>query len=455
MSTKSSQDQAMGRPYAEWLALATIMAAAFIVRLYALQRIPTVVFHDECDNLFNVYQILNGKGPGFFGFDWKPQPAASVYLLSWSMRLGMSIVTLRLPAALFSVAALLPFYLLIRKAVMVPVALLATGLLATDIWYLHFSRAGWENIETCLFLLAGALCMRDGIRTGRTRSFVWSGVWSALGAYGYFGGRAVFPTLLLSGVLSLLRPFVSRRRLLAGLGVMTCTAVLLFAPQLPTIISQWERFQHRTRFVYILAGENEDKSVAEKIGILADSVADKAYQLFSTEIPGEYERPSRYLRVEDGALSRPTALLLGIGMVGSIFWFSETWLWWVLFLVPFTLTEVLTRGSLNGARGIVFVPVLYLFVGLSVHIIWSLAIRVYRPLATLVVIGVLALCASTTRQYFAWAESPQLAEALEPAIPLAEFAEWQAFLLQRTATKDDFFTVYLWKEREQKVTSDK
>src|ERR1035437_9516443 len=121
----------------EWMALAAFMAAALILRLYALQRIPAVVFHDECDNLVNAYQILNGRGPGFFGFDWKPQPAASVYLLSLSMRLGMSILTLRLPAALFSVAALFPFYLLLRQTVVAPAALLAAGLLATDIWYLH------------------------------------------------------------------------------------------------------------------------------------------------------------------------------------------------------------------------------------------------------------------------------------------------------------------------------
>jgi len=136
MSTLARQDQTTRYPHAQWVALAIIMAAAFIVRLYALGRLPSVVFHDECDNLFNVYQILNGKGPGFFGLDWKPQPAASVYLLSWSMRLGMSIVTLRFPAALFSVAALLPFYMLIRKVVVIPVALLASALLATDIWYL-------------------------------------------------------------------------------------------------------------------------------------------------------------------------------------------------------------------------------------------------------------------------------------------------------------------------------
>lgn len=433
----------------EWMALAALMAAALILRLYALQRIPAVVFHDECDNLVNAYQILNGRGPGFFGFDWKPQPAASVYLLSLSMRLGMSILTLRLPAVLFSIAALFPFYLLLRQTVVAPAALLATGLLATDIWYLHFSRSGWENIQTCLFLMAGALCAHNGLRTGRARSFVWAGVWSACGAYGYFGGRAVFPALLLSGALSLLRPRVSPRRLLSGLGLMTCVAVLLFAPQLRTIVHQWDHFQHRSRAVYILAGDNEHKSAAEKVGILAESFARKAYQLFSREIPGEYERPDRYLRVEDGALVRPTVLLLGVGMLSSIFWFSETWLWWVLFLVPFGLTEVLTTGSLNGARGIIFVPVLYLFVGLSLHAGWQLCTRIYRPLAALIVIGVLVLCVSTTRQYFKWVQSRRVTEALEPAIPVTEFAQWQAFLLQWTATRSDFFTVFLWKDRQQ------
>src|SRR5262249_17852888 len=155
--------------------------------------------HDECDNLVNVYQILRGRGPGFFGLDWKPQPAASVYLLSVAMRLGMSIVTLRLPAALLSVAALIPFYMLLRRTVVAPAALLATWLLATDVWYLHFSRAGWENIETCLPLLAGALLIGDGTRTGRLLPFVGAGVCAAGGAYGYFGGRAVLPTLLVIG----------------------------------------------------------------------------------------------------------------------------------------------------------------------------------------------------------------------------------------------------------------
>jgi hypothetical protein len=201
-----------------------------MVRLYALGDVPAVVFHDECDNLVNVYRILNGNGPGFFGLDWKPQPAASVYLLAAFMRLGMSVARLRLPAALFSVAALIPFYLVVRRAVAAPAALLATALLATDVWYLHFSRAGWENVDTCLFGLAAALCVGNALRTGRLTSFAWVGWWSALGAYGYFAGRAILPAVVLACALSLAWPWISRVRIIAGAGLATVLAAVLFAP---------------------------------------------------------------------------------------------------------------------------------------------------------------------------------------------------------------------------------
>jgi hypothetical protein len=435
----------------EWIGLAAILSAALAIRLYALDRIPAVVFHDECDNLVNVYQILNGKGPGFFGLDWKPQPAASVYLLSLSMRVGMSIWTLRLPAVLFSVAALIPFHLLARRTLGVPAALLTTGLLATDIWYLHFSRSGWENIETCLFLMTAALCICDGVRSGRLRSFAGAGACAALGAYGYFGGRAVLPTVLLIGLLSLLRPSIPRRRLVGGILLMLAVALLLFAPQLRTVVSKWDTFQRRSRDVYILAG-SKTMPVVEQLSILARSFVSKGQQLFSEHIPIGIERGNRYLPMSTGAFTRPTAALLGAGMIISVFWLSETWLWWLLLLLPFVLTEVLTRGSLNGARGVIFVPVLYLFVGLSIHLAWRLCRRVWRPLAALVVVGVIALCLSTTRRYFEWAQSPELLFALEPAIPVAEFPEWQAFQLEKAKT-GELFNVLMWKNRERQRTA--
>jgi hypothetical protein len=427
-------------PRWEWAALAAIMAAGLAVRLYAIERIPEVVFHDECDNLVNVYQILNGKGPGLFGFDWKPQPAASVYVLSLFMRMGNSILTLRLPAALYSLAALIPFYLLLRRVVSAPAALLAATLLAADIWYLHFSRAGWENVSACLFLAGAALCTRDGIRSGRMRSFAYAGVWAALGAYGYFSGRAVLLAVVATVLLAVLRPRLPRVRLVAGLVVAVAVTFALYAPQLPHILRHWDLFQKRTRAVSILA-ERPQQSFAGSVGLLARNFGRKARQVF-------VGHPSidRYLRLDQGPLPLGSTLLLGLGLMLSFFRWRDTWIWWVFLLVPFALTQVLTTGELNGARGVIFVPMLYLFVGLTLQAFWRACTSAARPLAAVVVAGGLALAVSSTRQYFEWIQTPRVVEDLQPAIPVAEFADWQKHVLDWTGRTNDFFNVYMWKD---------
>lgn len=427
----------------EWGALGILLFIALAIRLYAIQRIPEVIFHDECDNLVNVYQIINGRGPGFLGFDWKPQPAASVYILAAFMRLGMSILTLRLPAVLYSVAALIPFYILLRRAVAVPAALSATALLATDIWYLHFSRTGWENVATCIFLVAAALTIREGLLSGRMRSFAWAGVWSALGAYGYFAGRAVYPAVVLACLITWRRPRIPRTTVVAGLLLTTLVTFTLFGPQLPNIMRNWELFQKRSRTVSLLA---ESHGVGETTHLIASSFGRKSVELFFGR-----ETADRYLRMNPGPIVAPTILLLAAGMILSFWWRQETWLWWVFLLVPFILTQVLTTGDLNGARGVVFVPILYLFVGLCIHGVWQGLAAVARPLPALVLVGALALCVTTTRAYFTWVQSPRLVQDLYPSFPVAEFPAWQAHVLEWTKNTNDFFNVYMWDDAKRQA----
>jgi hypothetical protein len=427
----------------EWGALAGVLVVALAVRLYALSRIPEVIFHDECDNLVNVYQILNGRGPTFFGFDWKPQPAASIYILTAFMRLGMSVFTLRLPAALYSTLALIPFYMILRRAVAVPAALSATALLATDLWYLHFSRTGWENVATCIFLCAAALTIRDALRSGRMRSFAWTGVWSALGAYSYFAGRAVYPSVLLACIAALWRPRIPRRTIIGGVLLTTVVALMLFAPQLPNIVRNWDQFQKRSRTVSLL-GHGE--GVFESASLAAGSFTAKSTELFFGR-----DTPDRYLRMTPGPLVTPTVLLLVAGMIVSFWWRQETTLWWIFLLVPFVLTQVLTTGDLNGARGVIFVPILYLFVGLSIHTLLQAATAIARPLTGIVLAGMGAIAIASTLSYFTWVQSPRLVQDLYPSFPVAEFSAWQAHVFEWTKRTDDFFNVYMWEEAKKKM----
>jgi len=440
----------------EWAALGAVAVAALVVRLYAIDRIPAVVVHDECDNLVNVYQILHGKGPGFFGLDWKPQPAASVHLFSIATRASRSLFSLRLVPALLSVVALLPFYLLLRQAVRAPAALLAAWLLAADIWYLHFSRVGWDNVFMCVPVTAAAFCVHAGVRTRRVRSFIWAGVWSACGAYGYPAGRLILPAVLATALAALAVERGGRQRLAAGAVVATATALLLFAAQLPVIFNDWQYFQRRTRFVYVLGGENQTRPAQEKVGIVLANFGRKALQLFAEQIPlpKVEESPDRYVRVDDGAFTRATAAMIIGGLlisITSVRWFSETWHWWIFLLIPFAGTQALTIGSLNGARGIIFVPIVYLFVGLTLQQVWQVSRRWGRAGAAIVVGGALTLSVWTTVQYFRWVQSPELVQALQPAIPVNEFPLWRDRVFQWTRDNEGFYNLVMWEADKRQM----
>ncbi len=432
-----------------------ILLAAFALRVTLLGQIPALLIPDECDNLVNVFQILNGKGPGFFGLDWKPQPAASVYLLSFFMRLGDSVFALRLPSALLSVAALLPFHALLRRAVAAPAALLATGLLASDLWYLHFSRSGWENVHMCLFLLAAALAIREAVRTGDLRSYLVAGVCAAAGLYGYFAGRVILFCVLAFGLASLFRAGVDRRRIAVGLTVTCITAVVLFAPQLPVIIDNWPKFQQRSRVVFSFSRLDAPESLPAQVSAFAQAFVNKTYFLFAPTIPLTDEPIYRYLPVETfGAFSRPIALLLAAGMLLSLIYRGESLLWWVFFIVPFVLTEVVTTGSLNGARGVIFVPVLYLFVGLALDRLWVLTAGLHRFAPVTIAAGALLLAVMTVRQYFTWVGSPTYLSRLMPTVGIEEFETWKRYVKIRTID-GSFVNTHNWKTVRDELDADR
>lgn len=459
----STEPAAAGRrPWWEWVALSTLLLLALGFRLWAVDRIPSVLVGAEYDNLSNVEQILNGRGPGFFGLDRKLEPAAGVHLLSLAMRLEPSVFAVRWPAAVLGAAGLIPFYLLLRRAVAAPAALLAAGLLAADPWSVHFSRTGRFPVAAALCLVAAGLCIRTAVRGGRYRSFVAAGWWAAAGAYTGMAGHAVLPAVLSVGVLGLLRPMGSRRRLVTGLLVTFAATVLFFSPQLRGD-SRWTTVQDRDRLFDIRGGPNTHAPWSEKAWSVAANFREKAHDLLArdtTAAPGP-RTPMAAVAVDGGPppaggmLSRPIAVLVVLGLCGSLAWFAETWIWWVVLLVSFTLTEALIVGSLDGARALLVLPFLYLFVGISLQILWNLCARLYRPSRALVVIGVVALAASAGRQYVTWVSSPPVLAAFEPAVPVAEFPDWQQFVRQWTATHYGPFTIQMWKARTPGTKTDR
>ena len=75
-------------------------------------------------------------------------------------------------------------------------ALGATLLLATCLWYLHFSRNGWYNVNVALYAILAILAATAAIRRGSLPLYAAAGAMAALGLYGHPSGRAITIALI-------------------------------------------------------------------------------------------------------------------------------------------------------------------------------------------------------------------------------------------------------------------
>ncbi|MFH1484927.1 MAG: glycosyltransferase family 39 protein, partial [Chloroflexota bacterium] len=215
------------------LVLPGILCLALVLRVVELGSVPRNVTADEMDNLQTVYHILEGTGPFIFGFDWKPSPAYGTYIMATMVGLfGDDVAALRLGSALHSVFALIPFYLLARQVVSRPAALMATVLMSTSLWYLHFSRSGWENIYGAFYGAAAALCLSLAVRSRSRLFYGLCGFFCALGLFVYYASTFIIAGFVAYLPFALLLHREQRKQILLGYGIVLAVALLVFAPQL-------------------------------------------------------------------------------------------------------------------------------------------------------------------------------------------------------------------------------
>lgn len=428
-----------------------ILAFALVLRLINLQETPPNVTADEADNLQVAYHILAGNGPGFFGLDWKPAPAFSTYLIAGSMSIfGESIVALRLPSVLFSVAAIAGFYIVARQVISSRAALAAMFLMATSLWFLHFSRSGWENAHVAFYAILTMLMLKLALRRGQWYLYALVGASAALGVYGYIAGRVI-----IVGVLSFL-PFAfmlypeSRKRIFVGYGVMLAVFFVLIAPQAKTAFDDWDYFNRRTGNVSVLSrgggyGGNEGLPaiIAHQVWRTIDGFLLMDSGLHGVGLNGKYIAPGW------AVLDKITGLLFWFGVVCSLRRWRVTILWSVMFLAMLFPVQVLSIGTPDAARSVGAVPFYYLFVGMGLH--WLLNFpRVPRFVTqfavTLLVIGIAFY---NVTQYHQWMGDPMSAMARQPAVEIEEFESWQRLQMQEADAGRYGFNVTEWHQMQE------
>lgn len=441
------------------VALAAILAFALFIRLFSLTDIPPNLVPDEADNLLTVYRIMADIGPGFFELDWKPQPAFSTYMMGWFMGLfGETIVGMRMSSVALSTVSILVFYAVARQhGVGRPASLGATFLLATGVWYLHFSRSGWENVHVGLYALSAMLSLNAAIRCKRLSLslllFAATGLFAALGLYGYTSGRVIIVALLVYLPIAFFLHREIRNRLLIGYGIMCLTALVLFWPQLDNALDDWESFNRRVEVVYVLNEHNRQKFEGlDDFEIITQQTWNniKGFILLYSGV-SRVGLNARYIPPGHGLLDRLTTLLFWVGLLVSLTRWRQALLWWVFFIVMIFPVQVLGSGTPDAARAVGAAPIFYLFVAFALDWLFGLRFSKGRWATGAVAVAALALIAYVNVSgYFDWMERPEAAAVRQPAVDAADFESWQ--LLQKAAAEagQGGFNVGEWLEMKER-----
>jgi len=207
----SDNSRAAGVPPWSWLEvliLASITALALALRVWNLRNVPFNIYPDEVmTGLVAERAYLNGASPApsLFSTLWSDidLPALWFAIVVGVFKLGgVGLATVRLPAALFGAATVLPLYGLVRSVWGRVAAIAAASVMAFGAANVHYSRMALNNITTPFFWALCFFFIMCGLRNRRPVDWTLGGLAAGLSEHFYYGTR-LLPFILLGFVVYL------------------------------------------------------------------------------------------------------------------------------------------------------------------------------------------------------------------------------------------------------------
>ena len=420
-----------------------IFATAIALRVTKLGSIPKIVTADEADNLQTAFHIMQGTGPGFFGFDWKPAPIFSLYPLAWTMQIfGDSISDFRLFPVILSLLTIIAFYLLARRSLGPFAALAALALLSTNLYFLHFSRTAWDNMNAALFAVGACYATQRALeqRGGWGWAAWWtaSGIFITFGLYGYFTGRFIFVAVMLMTVTAVALRVAPWRQAFGGLLLAGVVSAALFAPMAVEIADEWDYFNRRTNNVSVFEVPESQPYEGDTNGwVIAAKNVVRNYQAFVLQDGSEITRGiwPRYSPQHRAPLDFISTHLFWGGLIVGAIRFRKTYGWWAFF-APLFIAESFSTGTPDLARGLLFAPFYFLFIGLlfdeALKLLKTPADRYTAALAIASLVAFIGVV--NVADYFEWQDDPGTQLARMPGVDPCEYQLWLG--LGMTAAKE-------------------
>lgn len=239
--------------------LIIILFLAFLLRIAALENVPSGFYKDEAFIGFDVFSLLEtGKDvhgnpwPLYFedSGDWR-NPVYYYAAIPSIAFFGLNVFAARLPAVFFGLISVLTLFLMARELLNEKKALFASALLAISPWSLMFSRIAFEAAALpALFLTALWLFLR-GFR--HPNSWIASAVFFTLCLYTYITAPIFIPAFLAALFL------IYRKKISDSKKYLIYPIIIFLALSLPlvlTAIFSSDTFFARSNAVSIFSAPN-------------------------------------------------------------------------------------------------------------------------------------------------------------------------------------------------------
>jgi len=205
-------------PWTTWeiVLLACIVAVSLLSRVWNLTNFPDNIYPDEImtGTVATQSYLSPTTPPSVFSTLWSgiDLPALWFWIVALFLKFGgTSLAMLRLPAALFGAATIIPLYGLLRATWGRYTAIAGSTMMAFSISNVHYSRLALNNIVTQFFWAICFFFLLRALQSRRPSHWVLAGLAAGLSEYFYYGTR-LLPFILAAFMVFLLALYWNQAR---------------------------------------------------------------------------------------------------------------------------------------------------------------------------------------------------------------------------------------------------
>jgi 4-amino-4-deoxy-L-arabinose transferase-like glycosyltransferase len=360
----------------EVVTLVTIMLAAALLRVVAIEDYPVVLHNDEMSCMMAARLFLGGNPP-IFGVGWFNCPNLGFFLTSLFLRvLGQTLFALRLSSAVAGLLSLVAGYLIVRRFFGIRPALLLLIMTTPFHWHLHFSRAGFHYMQAAslstivIWLFVLAFDRRSPV------IFAASGVVAGIACQTYYAAWLTPFILVAWGISRGVSDRSLRSTAAKGLGVTLLFLVITTAPLLVYYTSDENAAISRSRDVFLLSEHNQSHVAHaygsnEPVRVLAINAVHLAGLFIGTTYDSCLQYGFRHAFIDPFLL---VFFLAGLAYAATRYRDPGGQLLWIWFLFTLAAGGLMTVDAPFSPRLIGIVPMVLVFASLFVdrilHLDW-------------------------------------------------------------------------------------